>query len=268
MTVGGNYVGTFSIGDMLRFAVSSRTVTGTAEGTFVPTHYDVFDLETRAQVSGGSINLTIDSIANYGDDIFVPNESDLLEISTANGFEEGKSYLLIVKEGTGTSVTVYKTFNFRIDYQASIIGDTQLLFDTEVSDAAAQDSLVDNTIIGRLRTIERNQIRIIHPRLKRLLGLAGEHQLVDGYLYDDAGNISECRVRIFNNKANRDAANAWSDRPGGEADPAPSVETGEITRYIMTAQHQLSRNLRNVYEGQIEADQDDNDYDIISYGDA
>ena len=133
------------------------------------------------------------------------------------------------------------------------------LTDLQTSDSDAAMLAAPNTILGRLWTVEKNQRDVLMPRQRRMLGLLGEHQVVDAFLYDDDGNITECRLRNFDDKTNAAAAGKWTDRLN-QADPrtSPGGDTGEVGVYTITADNLLPRNLRTLFEQKIDADPADN----------
>jgi len=135
----------------------------------------------------------------------------------------------------------------------------------QVADASV-DTEAPNSIMGRLLTCERNQTDLILPRLRRALGLLGEHQKVDGFLYDDDGNITECRIRIFRDNAGANGASLWTDRVN-DADPASAMDAGnfELYRYTVTATNLLPRNLRTGYSQVIGINEADEEADNV-YG--
>lgn len=61
-------------------------------------------------------------------------------------------------------------------------------------------------------------------RLARLLALDGENVFIDNHTYDGGGNMTGCRVRVFNTKANAEAASS------GNTD----LEPGELYVYDVT----------------------------------
>ena len=124
-------------------------------------------------------------------------------------------------------------------YVIQVISKTGIL-ETAVIDATADDN--PDSVLGRLLTVEKNQTDVLMPRMRRTLGLLGEHQLVDGFVYDDDGNITQCRLRIFETKAAAEAAQPWLDANGDETDT--SMITDEIARYTIDATNSLPRNLR------------------------
>ena len=142
-------------------------------------------------------------------------------------------------------------------------GGLNVIRDKEIAEQVV-DAVTDNdaqtapdSLVGRLYTLERNQIEVLMPRLKRTLGLLGEHQVVDGFVYDDDGNITQCRVRIFEDKADAENCNRWTDTLNAN-DPAGTLQTGEIARYTTIVSNLLPRNLRTLYDQRISADATDN----------
>lgn len=254
------HAGNFQLDDYLNFAVLARDEGGGT--TWVgdkPSHYDVIEMGS----AGAPVEMTTDETftlrtGQVTTDLYTPTTP--IQLTEANGYEEGKSYAVIIKSDSGTTPTLTAITTFRIDRQKSIEDDTALIIDTETSDADLESTTtIDDTLMGRLRSLELNQQNIIHARLKRILGHLGEHQVVDGYLYDDDGNISESRVRLFDSKTNADAAALWRDRVN-DSDPAPNLETGELYRYTLSATAVLPRNLRTTYKESINTDAADNDY--------
>lgn len=247
----GPFAGNFGLDDTLGLLFDAGPIGWT------PSHVDIKNAETGADVQ---TDLTVSALGTAGIDGDLMAFDSPPALSAANGYAEGTAYQVVLKDGTGGNPTNWEPVHtFFVSHETSIEGDTALIIDTETADASAEGSLADNTMIGRLRTLERNQTEVVFPRLKRLLGLLGEHQLVDGFLYDDDGNVTECRIRIFDTKANRDGASVWSDRQN-ENDPAPALESGEIARYVATMSNLLPRNLRTVYNEAINTDQADNDF--------
>lgn len=248
------FSGHYAIGDSLWFHFSTRDEAGLASASFVPAYYDVIEPSSGAILYGDQ---TLNVISSYNSDIYVP--ASAITLSEANGFAAGEHYIIVIKEQIG-GATEFTTTGFTIGYATQILGDTSLIVRTEVADSALTGSSgADNTVLGRLLTLERNQYEVIFPRLKRLLGLAGEHQVVDGFLYDDSGNVTSCRVRIFDTKANAAGASLWNDAVN-DADPAPSYQTGEIERYTIAVTHLLPRNLRTIYRQAAQTNQGDNNY--------
>ena len=122
--------------------------------------------------------------------------------------------------------------------------------DVDIADVGSESATnKPNSLAGRLLTCERNQTEVLMPRLRRALGLLGEHQLVDGFLYDDDGNITECRLRLFESAHTMvNNANIWNDRVNESDADALDLVTGEEARYTITASNLLPRNLRTSYQ--------------------
>jgi len=142
-------------------------------------------------------------------------------------------------------------------------GGLNVILDKKIAEQVV-DEVTDNdaetapdSLVGRLFTLEKNQIDVLMPRLKRTLGLLGEHQVVDGFVYDDDGNITQCRVRIFEDKADAENCDRWTDTLNAN-DPAGTLQTGEIARYTTIVSNLLPRNLRTLYDQRISADATDN----------
>lgn len=74
-------------------------------------------------------------------------------------------------------------------------------------------------------------------RLQRILGYLGENMLQDLLLYDDAGNMVQYRLRVFNSKVNTESATL--DLP--QLSP---FETGELARQMVTQDVNAARNDR------------------------
>lgn len=104
-----------------------------------------------------------------------------------------------------------------------------------VKDIAAEDPNLDAlysfTVLPRLEY-----------DLARLLAYNGENTVMDSFTYDQAGNVTGLRVRIFSNAA--DAANATQ----GVTDPEP----GEIAALRVTQEHNVPRNVRTFHSSVLE----------------
>jgi hypothetical protein len=242
------FVGSFAIGDKLDFIWTKRNNNTGSETDAMPDAatasdwvYDVIDLDN------GSIMFAdedLDILSGFSTSVFYPAVP--LDVSEGNGFTPGRGYGILAKNDQGTgSTTELIAINFRVTWEH--------LGSPNTTDALAETAGNENTILGRLRTLERNQTEVIFPRLQRNLGLSGENQLVDAYSYDNAGNIMACRIRVFDTRANALAAAIWQDTEN-EADPAPTLQTGEILRYIVTADHVSPRQLRQVLDTKSETD--------------
>lgn len=72
----------------------------------------------------------------------------------------------------------------------------------------------------------------------KLTALNGENTVLDNFEYDQAGNITALRVRIFSNASDADAATA------GATDPEP----GEVAQYQVTQEHDVPRNVRTFHK--------------------
>jgi len=182
------------------------------------------------------------------DDFFAPAT---FYTPTSDNWAYGDTGLIICYQSGQVETTVQP---FQIVRGVGI----EKLWDEETTDTAAEVVGKRDTLVGRSMTVERNQSKVIMPRLKRTLGLLGEHQVVDAFLYDDDGNITECRLRTFETKALAEAAYKWSDRLN-VADQASS-DTGVVSIYTITTSNLLPRNLRTLFEQKIDADESDNLY--------
>ena len=97
----------------------------------------------------------------------------------------------------------------------------------------------------RLLWIRNDIENVVFPRLKRLLGFEGENLLLDLFTYDNAGNITSMRARIFDTQAN--CVNATPD-----LDPTDTPEPGELWTYTITQAHNLPRNTRTEHRSVID----------------
>ncbi len=77
----------------------------------------------------------------------------------------------------------------------------------------------------------------IKKMLNRVLGLLGENQVLDNFTYDQAGNITGLRMRLFDNS--NDAENATQGATG--------PEPGETAQYDVEQDHELPRSLRSFH---------------------
>jgi hypothetical protein len=84
---------------------------------------------------------------------------------------------------------------------------------------------------------EVDQLLELDYKLVRLLGYAGENSLVDLHSYNQAGNMDQFRVRVFDTAVNMN--NATVDLPEGEA-----LETGEKSRALVTIEWDPATNRR------------------------
>lgn len=176
---------------------------------------------------------------------------------SASDFSRGDRAILMLQVMHGGGNAVYY---FNVDITEDEAIEQQLaagLTDTEAENLGTNS----DTLIGRLYTLERNQLEVLMPRLKRALGLLGEYQHVDGFVYDDDGNITQCRVRLFRNDAEHAAAQLWTDTIN-DNDPQPdaSAVTGELARYHVSVSNLLPRNLRTLYRQEPEDEPGDKQY--------
>lgn len=74
-------------------------------------------------------------------------------------------------------------------------------------------------------------------RLQRILGYLGENCVQDLITYDDAGNMTQYRLRSFASKSTAEAATI--DLPQGQA-----LETGELSRVLITQDLEIAKNDR------------------------
>lgn len=242
------------LGDRVNFLIHEQN------GTHVPDEYNIFRIPpgsaTPTKVHNGTmgaVTLTLDDGTPTGgtataDNWYAPTDSGY-SITTSDSWDYGDVGLIVAYDEDGG--TDAHCQYFQVVRGAGI----EYLKDTEPTDSTAEAN--PNNLLGRLWTVEKNQRDVLMPRLKRALGLLGEHQVVDAFLYDDDGNITECRLRFFETKANATAAAKWTDRVN-EADPRTTPVTGEIAVYTITASNLLPRNLRTLYEQKIDADETDN----------
>jgi len=200
-----------------------------------------------ADASGSDSERILNSMTVAGQVIYKPEVSQQYTVTEADFPLSGQTGIIVAYD-TSDETDQY-IIPFRVVYNK---------FLHQVADASVDDE-APNSIMGRLLTCERNQTDLILPRLRRALGLLGEHQKVDGFLYDDDGNITECRIRIFRDNAGANGASLWTDRVN-DADPASTMDTGndELYRYTVTATNLLPRNLRTGYSQVIGAEQTDN----------
>jgi len=105
----------------------------------------------------------------------------------------------------------------------------------------------------RLDWIRNDIENVIFPRLKRLLGFEGENLLLDLFAYDNAGNITSMRARLFDTAANCNSATP-------DLDPTDTPEPGELYTYTITQAHNLPRNTRTEHKSVL--DYDGNPYEV------
>lgn len=267
---------TVEVGDVLSFVILDRWIEfynpHVADGAgleptyqgLTPDKYQVFKvingaatlLNEGATGTGGpssSAERDIDSTQVQDQFVFAPDAATQYVVTEPDFPLSGQTGLIVVYNTSGDDDQYI--IPFRVVYNKFLHEKLDSYITTEAP----------NSIMGRLLTCERNQTDVIMPRLRRALGLLGEHQMVDGFLYDDDGNITECRIRIFDNETNRDDADPWVDRQN-DPDTAPSLDTGEEARYIVTATNLLPRNLRTLYNQAITVDPPDDQYGDMGDG--
>lgn len=179
-----------------------------------------------------------------------------LTAATGNALLEGV-HLFAVQPSTGTEEE---------GYAIRIVSRTATLT------AEIADTLLNvtgkNSVLGRLYTVEKNQTDVLMPRLRRALGLLGEYQVADAFVYDDDGNITKCRIRIFSGQSQADSAPVWLDTDNETDDVPAAVQTssGEIARYEINATNSLPRNLRTKFMQDFEPTQTPSDEPYGSNG--
>jgi len=242
------------LGDTLRFLL--HTTTDTLD------RYEVFRFEDDgtpqkfgATKNMAALTITDSDASSSADNWYAPDVASTHHVITgtvgSGTWAYGDVGIIVAYQDSGGTVSV--TQPFQVTRGAGI----EYLKDTSPSDATAEAT--PNNLLGRLWTVEKNQRDVIMPRQKRILGLLGEHQVVDGFLYDDDGNITECRLRIFETKAQAEGVGIWQDRLN-DVDPriAESPVTGELAVYTISASNLLPRNLRTVFQQKIDAEESDN----------
>jgi len=247
------------IGDVLRFAIVDQGFTGaTSTTSYLSLNPDKYQIYNAA---GSLISTNDDSTSNGpgpGGERSVNTVSFPGSLFAHISHVTTDAYTVLESEfpvGSIGFVTIYNSSGPANRYVIPFVVTRSL--SSTVADSAM--SAIQNSALGRLHTCERNQTDLILPRLRRALGLLGEHQKVDGFLYDDDGNITECRIRIFRDNTGANAASLWTDRVN-DADPASAIDTGndELYRYTVTATNLLPRNLRTGYSQVIVDEQADN----------
>ncbi len=97
----------------------------------------------------------------------------------------------------------------------------------------------------RMDWIRHDIENVVFPRLKRILGFEGENLLLDLFSYDNAGNITKMRARIFDTAAN--CSDATPDLDGTD-----TPEPGELWTYTINQAHNLPRNTRTEHKSVID----------------
>ena len=246
------YLGEFTIGDSVTIALDNRmgdpiNQIGDILDTAAP-KWSIYD-NTGTLVTGSFEDQSMTQVTLF-EEFYLGTPFTV----TSPPFTEGEDYFVTIKETTGDpNIGTFLVQKFRIKNH------TQAFREREWADDDAELLNSPNSILGRIHTIEQNQTDVIFPRLQRALGLLGENSIIDAYIHDDAGNITSCRIRVFNSKTNRDAATAWTDTEN-DADPAVAKETGETSRYALTATHLAPRLLRTDVNNVIDTDTSDLTY--------
>lgn len=257
-------LGTLALNDDLNLVIRNE------DYSFTPSHADIWDVDARATIQ---TDLAITVIGGAGsviaDELFALTTS--LALTVGNGFAEGKTYQLIIKNASGQTVATNNWElgpRFAVGHAATIEGDTQFITRTEQLDSAAQ--LLPNTVLGRLLTLEMNQTMNLSPKLRRILAYLGENQVVDAAFFDNASNVVSMRVRGYDTEDNARAAVRWVDTEN-ESDPVGAFPTtGELFRNVILASHDNPRQLRTELLGSIapedggSGDANDQQYDTTS----
>lgn len=77
----------------------------------------------------------------------------------------------------------------------------------------------------------------VKAMLDRILGLLGENQVLDSFQYDQPGNITNLRLRLFSSSTNAENATQGATGP----------EVGETAQYDVVQDHELPRSLRSFH---------------------
>jgi len=205
----GTSLGSCELGATFTAIISNRNFDGDQSATFLPTEFDIVDPVTLDIISGFS-KVPLIQTTDIADIWFIVIDTS----STEFQFQRATTYGIIVRDLTGFPLAIH-TYNFTI-----------LPWEDRIRQG-----------FERLEYLRNNQENVLFPRLKRLLGLAGENMFLDQFSYDDASNILGLRIRLFSNRttaqlAARDIAD--SDLP----------EIGEIATYRVTQDMSLPRSLR------------------------
>ncbi len=230
---------------------SGGTTTTPVTGTFVKME----DSGSATIMDGTSGSGTPVDLSLLAMSLQLDTEADLYSLDTpvvlsvANGFEVGRTYGFCMHNGDLSDNVPAIGDRYWVIFYIDHSTDIATIQEVEISDATAQETGKRDTLVGRLMTLELNQISNLSPKLRRVLGLLGENQIVDGAVFDDAANVTEMRIRVFDTAANAAAAPRWTNREEN-ADPAPAFPgSGEKLRQIITAQHLNPRQLRTLLLG-------------------
>ena len=102
-----------------------------------------------------------------------------------------------------------------------------------------------NWLHDNMQWVRHDIENVVFPRLKRILGFEGENLMLDLFTYDNAGNITSMRARIFDNNLN--CTNATPD-----LDQTDLPEPGELWTYTITQDHNLPRNVRTMHKSVVD----------------
>ena len=208
-----SYIGAYLPGESLHFTTSND------ELNFDPTtgFYDVWrDDDGSAAWIREANNLTLSLLTpSYGGRQHVSPAAPFVLIDST--WPVGTKGMVVIKvDNTDTPVTSI-LLRFEISRLELALDESGKIIDQQISDGAV--SATPNSVMGRAYTVELNQITNISPKLRRLLGYAGENQVLDAVSFDNAGNTTEIRQRIFDTAANAAAApQSW---PMTIADASP-----------------------------------------------
>jgi hypothetical protein len=204
----GQSIGSVEYGEVFTFTVSNRGEDGLALD-FTPAYFDVVDPVT------GLVVLSNEVLVQYtATDIttlwFGSIDTGVQKTDQDVAWFPNRTYALIVKEDTT---------------------------DNPITDVDPQEyHLFNFTVTGAYSV-----------RLKRLLSLDGENVLIDKMVYDSGNNATSMRVRVFDTRANAQAATV---------DISP-LESGELYRYTVTQTFQTGIHLRKSHRSLIDTDQGD-----------
>ena len=129
-------------------------------------------------------------------------------------------------EHRGAFVQLYSATKLRLYWRGALSVDPE----------AGQEAISARVEVFDLDTVI-NEILELDFKLARLLGYLGENVMQDLLEYDDAGNLVQYRLRLFDTKVNAEAATP--DRADGSA-----LQTGELARVTMSQDIEISKNDR------------------------
>ena len=238
----GQFIGPFFPSEILEFVVGGNQI------GFTVTNFDLWKKDSAG--SGWSRLLSNEAVTALasGPVGYVRPTNGLALLSVV--WLRGEKGMVVLKDTANDSPNDTFILRFEISHLAKVIEGLELIDLEETIDAVAEAA--PNSLIGRLYTLERNQIDNISPKLRRLLGYASENHVIDGIFFDDASNTVECRQRVFDTALNARAAVRWIDVEN-ESDPAPPFPgTGELSRQKILAAHNNQRQIRVQLLGSID----------------